>query len=80
MKYGYLFRNYIEDFNHTPTANKCSALNYAELKIMAKNMYPLIKEECNLWNDENPLANYTRMPTNKLSKAVYNALDYLYSI
>ena len=47
---------------------------------MAKNMYKTVKDKCELWGDENPLCNYTRMPANKLAKAVYKALDYLYNI
>lgn len=80
MKYGYLFINYIDDFKHTPSTNKCSTLPYKELKAMAKNMYKTVKDECELWDDENPLFNYTRMPADKLAKAVYKALDYLYNI
>lgn len=80
MKYGYLFRNYIEDFAHTPSTNRCSTLPYKELKLMAKNLYKAVKEQCEQWNDANPLFNYTRMPADKLAKAVYKALDYLYYI
>lgn len=80
MKYGPLFKFYMLDFEHTPSANKCSNLNYAELKTMAKNMYSLIKNECEIWGDDNPLTGYMRMPTAKLAKAVYKALDYLYNI
>ena len=44
MKYGYLFRNYIEDFAHTPSTNRCSTLPYKELKLMEleKNQKALI--------------------------------------
>ena len=36
MKYGYLFRNYMEDYEHIPSTNRCSTLPYKELKLMAK--------------------------------------------
>lgn len=80
MKYGYLFRNYIKDFAHIPSTNRCSTLPYKELKLMAKNLYKIVKEEFEQWNEESPLFNYTRMPADKLAKAVYKALDYLYYI
>ena len=80
MKYGYLFRNYMEDYDHTPSTNRCSTLPYKELKLMAKNLYKTVKENCEIQKDENPLFNYTRMPADILVKAVYKALKYLYFI
>ena len=78
MRYGPLFRNYIEDYNHTPSTNRCTTLSYKELKQMAKNMYNNVKELCEEYADENPLTNYTRMTKAELPLAVYNALTYLY--
>lgn len=78
MKYGKLFKCYINEYGHKPSDTRCSRLSYKELKEMAKNMYTDVKESCNMWNDENPLLNYTRMTKNELPKAVYDALTYLF--
>lgn len=79
MKYGKLFRAYIEKHNHTPSTNRCSTLSYKELKQMAKNMYPDVKQCCDIFLDHNMLFDYMKMPHNQLSKAVYQALNYLYN-
>lgn len=78
MKYGPLFRGYIRDYNHTPSANRCTKMPYKELKQMAKNLYLDVKEECNMWNDNNPLSEYMRMSKEQLPNAVWNALVYMY--
>lgn len=79
MKYGRLFRNYIEDFAHTPSTNRCSTLPYKELKLMAKNMYHIIKNDIVLDDiDRNPLINYQRMNQNELAVSVYEALNLMY--
>jgi hypothetical protein len=79
MKYGPLFRNYIEDFAHTPSTNRCTTLPYTELKQMAKNMYPTIKSDVRAHHvRNNPLVNYMRMPKQELAVAVYEALNLMY--
>jgi len=78
MKYGRLFRNYIEDFAHTPSTNRCSTLPYKELKLMAKNMYPIIKDEIIIDNINNPLINYQRKDQEELAISVYEALNLMY--
>lgn len=79
MKYGPLFRNYIEDFAHTPSTNRCTTLPYVELKQMAKNMYPTIKSDYNAGHVRyNPLSDYMRMPKQALAVAVYEALNLMY--
>lgn len=79
MKYGKLFRDYIEKHNHKPSTNRCSTLPYKELKQMAKNIYPDVKHCCDIFADNNMLLGYMKMPHHQLSKAVYQALDYLYN-
>jgi hypothetical protein len=79
MKYGKLFRDYIEKYNHEPSTNRCSTLPYKELKQMAKNIYPDVKRSCDIFKDNNMLFEYMKMPHYQLSKAVYQALDYLYN-
>lgn len=79
MKYGKLFRDYIEHYNHKPSTNRCSTLPYKELKQIAKNIYPNVKQFCDVFGDYNILFEYMKMPHHKLSKAVYQALDYLYN-
>lgn len=79
MKYGKLFRDYIKTYNHRPSTNRCSTLPYKELKQMAKNMYPNIKQRCDVFGAHNILFEYMKMPHHRLSKAVYQALDYLYN-
>lgn len=79
MKYGKLFRNYIEKYNHKPSTNRCSTLPYKELKQVAKNIYPDVKDCCYVFGDNNMLFEYMKMPHHQLSKAVYQALDYLYN-
>lgn len=79
MKYGPLFRNYIKEFAHIPSTNRCTTLPYKELKIMAKNMYPTLKsDEVARHIRKNPLVNYMRMPKNELTLAVYEALNLMY--
>ena len=79
MKYGKLFKSYIEDFNHLPSNNRCTLLPYNELKIMAKNMYPIIKQDKIAGHvRHNPLVNYMRMTKNNLAIAVYDALNLMY--
>lgn len=83
MKYGKLFREYIkdyvEDYAHMPSTNRCSTLPYKELKLIAKTLYKDVKEDCERWKNVNPLFNYTRMPADTLAKAVYKALKYRYN-
>lgn len=79
MKYGKLFRDYIKIYNHTPSTNRCSTLSYKELKQMSKNMYSDVKQRCIIFADDNMLLGYMKMPYYKLSKAVYQALDYLFN-
>ena len=79
MKYGKLFRDYIEKYNHKPSTNRCSTLSYKELKQMAKNMYPNVKQRCIIFAEDNMLLGYMKMSHHQLSKAVYQALDYLFN-
>ena len=78
MKYGKLFRNYMEDFNHTPSTNRCSTLPYKELKLMAKNMYNVIKNDVVHDNADNPLFGYMRKNKDELALSVYKALMLIY--
>lgn len=79
MKYGRLFKNYMGDFDHTPSNNRCTLLPYNELKTMAKNMYPIIKLDMIAGHvRHNPLTNYMRLSKNELALAVYDALNLMY--
>lgn len=78
MKYGKLFKHYINDYNHSPTTNRCSTLPHKELKLMAKNMYMDAKRFTMLYEEPNPLTKYQQMNHSELILAVYNALNILY--
>ena len=79
MKYGELFKDYINKYNHKPSTNRCSTLPYKELKQMAKNLYPDVKQCCDIFAEDNMLLGYMKMPQPQLALAVYQALDYLYN-
>lgn len=68
MKYGKLFKNYIEKYGETPESNRCSSCDRSTLLHMAHNMYQ---------DNKNVLKNYMRTNTNDLSKNVYRALKNL---
>lgn len=78
MKYGKLFRNFIDKFGFTPSTNRCSTLPYNELKTMAKFMYSDVKDFCNEYDRHNPLDMYMRQNHNELVLNVYNALNIMY--
>ena len=68
MKYGKLFKKYIERYGETPDSNKCSSCSRTTLLHMAHNMYP---------ENKNLLESYMRTNTKDLSRNVYHALKNL---
>jgi hypothetical protein len=73
MKYGKKFTKYMNTFPNAakPSANRCSALPYNELKAMAKNIYH------NNRDAKVELYKYQNMPKNELVNSVFRALDTL---
>lgn len=79
MKYGKLFTAFIDAFGFRPSATKCSALSYSELKTMAKYMYPSAVDICEDEEIPNPLKAYMRQSKELLSRNVYTALRILFA-
>lgn len=79
MKYGKLFKEFINAFGFYPIANKCSALPYSDLKLMAKYMYGDVVDVCADEDIPNPLEAYMRQSKELLSRNVYTALRILFA-
>ena len=71
--FGKRFRAYMRNYPEAqkPTQNRCSKLQYSELKNMAKTMYHYSD------GTKERLFKYQNMPKAELAGAVYDALGYL---
>ena len=79
MKYGKLFREFINTYDYAPSKNRCSSLSYNELKTMAKFMYYDIVEVIKHDKRYNPLDMYMRQNRAELQINVYKALRILFN-
>lgn len=72
MKYGRLFTRYSQEYQHQPTATRCSALERKELMQMAKNLRSHDAAQITL-------RKYPQMKTEDLVRNVYTALQQTYN-
>lgn len=79
MRYGKMFKNFINTYDYIPSKNRCSSLTYNELRMMAKLMYYDIVEICKQQDQYNPLDMYMRQNHQELIINVYKALRILFN-
>lgn len=77
MKYGRLFKSFINEFGYRPSTTRCSRLPYKEAKKMCSLLYKKAKEtERNETVDR--LWDFTRTKNGDLQKTLYTALSFWY--
>ena len=78
MTYGRLFKRFVEEFNYSPSATRCSNLPYGEAKKMVSLLYWSCKKD-GMTDVCNDLKDFTRTKNGELQNKLYEALFARYN-